>query len=825
MSEIYIPEINTLFAEIILPLAVGNTFTYRIPLEFMEEAIPGKRVLVPFGKSKIYSGLIYKIHTTAPKEYEARYIHSVIDPEPIILESHMEFWHWIAAYYLCHTGEVMKAALPSGLKLESEHFLVLNEDFEPDSLDLSMRENQILDLLYHKGEIRMEEIARTLGLKTAYASIHSLIQKKCLYIREEISKGYQPKKKAFIRLNPDFDQEEKRKVLFEELEKRPAQLSILLAYYKLHKKPAQDIAKSELLVVSGQNPGILNTLIKKGVFQAIEKRISRLEVFSNETDEAFTLSEAQEIAYQSIKEILRLPKPVLLHGVTSSGKTQVYFRFIQDFLDQGKQVLYLLPEIALTAQLVNRLRKQFGDTVGIYHSQFNENERVETWENTLNQKYSILIGARSALFLPFKNLGLLILDEEHDASFKQFDPSPRYHARDAALYLAAMQKASIILGTATPSIETYYQAMSGKYGYVSLKERFGGVQVPEVEIIDMKEESREKKLKLHFSSTLTQALENTINEKNQVILFQNRRGYSPMVLCKSCGFVQRCIQCDVSLTLHKFTQKMHCHYCGYKAEIPKICPVCMNPHIIDQGLGTEKIEEELQSLYPELRIGRMDQDSVKGKNGHWKILSELEDNKLDVLIGTQMVSKGLDFGNIQLIGVMNADLLLNFPDFRAFERGFQTLTQVGGRAGRRKKRGKLLIQTYTPLHPILHFIKNHDYDGLYRAEIAERERFGYPPFTRLIRIQCRNTEIHKLQAFTYALSIPLKQRFGEMILGPEEALIPRVRNYYIQEFLLKFPRNTFSPQAIKQALIQILQEIGSKKEFKSTSVNLDVDPA
>lgn len=815
---------TTYFAEIILPVSVGNSFTYRIPNSFLEEMITGKRALVPFGKNKVYAGIILSVHNKVPSGYEAKYILSILDSEPIILESHLNFWKWISEYYVCHLGEVMKAALPSGLKLESESYLVLNEDFEIQNESLNVRENQILDILKLRGEIKLAELSQLISLKSVFPLVKSLLSKNIVLLREEMSKGYSPQKKAFVRLASEYDKPQIRKNLFLELDKKPAQLSLLMNYLDLIGKTRKEVPKSILLEAASLSPSVLNLLVKKGVFELYHKRVSRLETFSEPETEIEVLSEIQQSVYADIKKEFLNLKVVLLHGVTSSGKTLIYFKLIEDYLRKNQQVLYLLPEIALTSQLVRRMRKKFGNKVGIYHSNFNENERVETWEKILNGYYSIVIGARSALFLPFQNLGFIIVDEEHEPSFKQYDPAPRYHARDSAIYLGLMQNAKVLLGSATPSVESYYHAKSGKYGLVSLNERYGGVKMPQIQLVDLSIENREKKLKFHFSSLLLQELDKTISENEQVILFQNRRGYSPLLLCKSCGFIPKCIHCEVSLTYHKSTQKLHCHYCGYKIDTPKECPVCHEPEIQDQGLGTEKIEEELQSLYPKLRIGRMDLDTTRGKNGHWKILSELEDHAIDVLVGTQMVSKGLDFGKVQLIGVMNADQILNFPDFRAFERGFQILTQVSGRAGRRLKQGKVVIQTYNPHHPILKYIIDGNYLALFQSEIYEREKFNYPPFTRLIKISCKNSDLGVLRNVVIELGTRLRESLSVMVLGPEEALIPRIRNLYIQEFLIKLPRNTISPSSVKIKIQEIIKNLVSKKNFKSTRYQIDIDP-
>jgi len=816
-------ESGTYFAEIILPLAVGNTFTYRIPQKILEEVLTGKRVLVPFGRNKTYSGIVLEIHEQAPLNYEAKYISSILDSEPIISESYLDFWTWMSRYYACHLGEVMKAALPSGLKLETESYLVLNEDHQDPEGELSSKEKLILDILQDRREIKILDLSIEVGIKFLLPLIKDLLAKNLVLIKEELSRGYIPKKQVFIRLNEKFEDPEPRKELFEELEKRPAQLRALMNFFKLRMGENSEIPQSELAKESSHS--IIQSLLKRGVLESFTKRISRLENNMGGELVHHQLSPTQKKAFDQINEQFQSKEVVLLHGITSSGKTEIYLELMEANLIAGFQTLFLLPEIALTAQLVHRLQKKFGAQVGIYHSLFGENERVETWEKVLKGEYTMVIGARSALFLPFPNLGLIIIDEEHEPSFKQYDPAPRYNARDSAIYLGQQLKAKVLLGSATPSIESYYHAKSGKYGLVEILERYGGVLPPQIDLLDLAKETKERTLQYHFSHRLLGAIENSLKEKDQVIIFQNRRGYAPLLVCKSCGYIPRCIHCDVSLTYHKSTQNLHCHYCGYHTQIPESCPICFQHQILDQGLGTEKIEEELHLLLPEARIGRMDLDTTRGKNGHWKILKELEENRIDILVGTQMVSKGLDFEKVQLIGVMNADQILNFPDFRAFERGFQILTQVSGRAGRRTRQGKVLIQTYTPKHPILQNIIHSDYKGFYQTEIYEREKFHYPPFTRLIKISIKNTSKESLMEFVQAITHPLKSHLGDMILGPEEALIPRMRNYYIQEFLVKMPRNSSSPAQIKTFILDSLTKLKGQKKFRTSIFQLDIDPA
>lgn len=816
-------ERKTLFIEVVLPLAISKTYTYRVPLEMSSGIRIGKRVVVQFGRSKIYTAIIYQVSETPPALYEAKYIIDVLDEEPIVNEFQLRLWKWMSEYYLCHLGEVMQAALPSALKLASETRIILNHSEEIDKALLSDKEFLIVDALDLHAELKVSDISKLLGQKTVFPILRGLFEKNIIIISEEISEKFKPRKKSFITLNPLYKEAESRKALFEILERAPKQLEILLAYLKLEKQQAE-IAKAELLETSGSGSSALKALIDKEVFIQEDKIISRLSAEELETLHDFKLNEAQEIALAGISEQLKEKDVVLLYGETSSGKTQIYIRLIEQMLLEGKQTLYLLPEIALTTQVVERLREHFGSQVGIYHSRFNDNERAEVWQKVLKGEYKMILGARSSIFLPFKDLGLVIVDEEHESSYKQYDPAPRYHARDSAIYLAHLHKAKILLGSATPSLESYYNAKIKKYGLVTLKGRYGGVKSPLIEVVSIADETKRKTMQSHFTSVLMNEIKEALARKEQVILFQNRRGYTPLLLCTTCGFTPKCINCDVSLTFHKSNAKLHCHYCGYKQDVLTACPACGSTRIEQKGFGTEKIEDELQRLFEDAKIARMDLDSTRTRNSFQVLLNDFEEGKIDILVGTQMVAKGLDFGNVTTIGIISADSMLNYPDFRAFERSYQMLAQVSGRAGRRAKQGKVIIQAYDTSHRIISQVIRNDYEEMFNTEILERRNFHYPPLYRLIQLDVKHKDLSKLVIIAASLGKLLRSQFGERILGPEAPMISRIRNYYIQTILIKVEKEGVSVQKIKEALQQILQNFDSLPVNKGVYIHIDVDP-
>jgi primosomal protein N' (replication factor Y) len=816
---------KTLFVEVILPLAISRNYTYRVPFELNNAIAIGKRVVVQFGKSKLYTAVVTLITEHAPEKYEAKYIIDILDEQPVVTQRQLQFWQWLAEYYMCNEGEVMNAALPSALKLASETKVMLNKDFVYDKASLTDKEYLITEALDIQPELTISDIAKLLGQKTVMPILKSLFEKNIVNISEEVSERYKPRKRTYLTLNPAYHNQENLRELFMILEKRaPKQADAVLAFIKLSRQQ-KAVSKNELIEESGSGDSSIKSLIEKDIFIAEDRNVSRLG-YDEDDDQLsnFVLSEAQKIALASVQEQLKEKDVVLLHGVTSSGKTQIYIKLIEEMVATGRQVLYLLPEIALTTHIIERLRVYFGGTIGVYHSRFNDNERVEVWQKVLNNEYKVILGARSSVFLPFSDLGLIIVDEEHETSYKQFDPAPRYNARDAAIYLANMYKGKVLLGSATPSFETYYNARVHKYGFVELTERYGGVQLPLIEVVSISEETKRKTMQSHFSSVLMQDMQLALDNKEQIILFQNRRGYAPVLMCKVCAYIPKCINCDVSLTYHKHTHKLHCHYCGYKEDSPVICPACGSTHLEYKGFGTEKVEDELSLLMPDVRLARMDLDTTRSRNSLQTILNNLEEKKIDVLIGTQMVAKGLDFADVTVIGIINADSLLKYPDYRANERSYQMLAQVSGRAGRRGKQGKVVIQTYDPNHRVIKQVIENDYSDLYFTEMEERKSFKYPPYFRIIGmdVKHRNPEILYNQA--EYLANELRKHFGDRVIGPEAPLINRIRNYYIKSIMLKFERDTISIVKAKAIIRDVITQFQTTKLSKGSIIQPDVDP-
>ncbi len=823
-SDAHYTDRKTLFVEVILPLAISKNYTYRVPFEMNDAVVVGKRAVVQFGKSKLYTAIILNITEQAPEKYEAKYLVEILDDRPVVTTKQLQFWQWVAEYYMCNPGDVMNAALPSALKLASETRIVLNKDFELDKSTLNDKEFLIVEALDIQPELTVSDIAKLLGQKTVMPILKSLFEKNIIHISEEVSERYKPRKRTFITLNPDYNDQENLKELFAILEKRaPKQADAVLAYIKLarHQKA---ITKNELIEESGAVAASITYLIEKEIFLAVEKTVSRLNDGDDEEYSNYILSEAQETALTAVKEQFEQKDVVLLHGVTSSGKTQLYIRLIEEMIATGKQVLYLLPEIALTTHIIERLRQYFGTSIGVYHSKFNDAERVEVWQKVLNNDYKIVLGARSSVFLPFADLGLIIVDEEHEVSYKQFDPAPRYNARDASIFLANMYGGKVLLGSATPSFESYFNARTHKYGLAELTERFGGVQMPTIEVVSIAEETKRKTMQSHFTGVLMLDMEQALSNKEQVILFQNRRGYAPVLICKICAYTPKCINCDVSLTYHKHTNKLHCHYCGYKEDIPHICPACGSTHIEYKGFGTEKVEDELALLLPDARIARMDLDTTRSRSSLQTILNNLGEKKIDILVGTQMVAKGLDFADVTVIGIINADSLLKFPDYRANERSYQLLTQVSGRAGRRGKQGKVVIQTYDPNHRVIKQVIENDYADLYFTEMEERKNFKYPPFYRIINLDIKHKDPEVLYNQSVYLGNELRKQFGDRVIGPETPLISRIRNYYIKSIMLKFEKDGVSIYKVKTAIRDVITQFQTTKLSKGGIVQTDVDP-
>ncbi len=816
-------ERRTLFVEVILPLAISKAYTYRVPFELNQQIEIGKRVVVQFGKSKIYTAVIYQISEQPPQGYDAKYLIDVLDEKPIVTANQLRLWEWMANYYLCTLGEVMQAALPSALKLASETKIVKNTDTTFDKSELNDKEFLILDALDIQPELSVGDISKILGQKTVFPVLRGLLAQGIILVSEEIVEKYQARKKTYIKLSAFYDDPENRKQLFEILERAPKQLDLVLSYIQLRKNQAE-ISKADLLETSGSSAAAVKALIEKEVLIAYEKEVSRLQSHVEDLNADLNLNEVQEDALSLINEQHQHNDVSLLYGVTASGKTAIYIRLIEQYLAQQKQVLYLLPEIGLTTQIIQRLKQYFGNQIGVYHSKFSDQERAEIWQKVLSGEYRIILGARSSVFLPFQDLGLIVVDEEHENSYKQFDPAPRYHARDTAIALAAQHQCKVVLGSATPSLESFYNAKIGKYGLVTLTERYGGVQLPDIQVVSIAEETKRRTMQSHFTSVLLEEMKAALSRKEQIILFQNRRGYAPVLVCHTCGFSPKCMHCDVSLTYHKSSGQLHCHYCGYRQELVAACPACGSAKIEQKGFGTEKVEDELSLIFPEARIARMDLDSTRSKNGFQQLLNDFEDSRIDILVGTQMVAKGLDFEKVSTIGIINADAMLNYPDFRAFERSFQLMAQVAGRAGRRNKRGKVIIQAYDTHHRVLQQVIEHDYQGLFETELMERRNYHYPPLYRLINLDIKHKDQGKLYQIADYLAKVLRQQFGDRVLGPEAPLVSRIRNYYIQTLLLKVEKKGVSVQKVKTNLQEILKKFEAESLAKGSIIQIDVDP-
>ena len=785
---------------------------------------------VQFGKSKIMSGLVVSITEKVP-EVEVKYLMDILDEQPQVNDIQFKFWNWVKDYYLCHLGEVMQAAMPSALKLSSESTVALSEDFVLDSMALNDFEYLIVEALQIQPKIAVSEVSKIVGFQKVMPLIHTMMEKGILVMEEELNEKYKPKYERFARLAPDYRSEQALQELMDALTKRAfKQLEVLLAYLTLGNSPDAEIKVVELLKKASASSTILKTMADKGIFEVYDKQVSRLMDFKVQTEvSSIQLTEAQQQAYQEIREGFEEQKPVLLHGVTSSGKTEIYIKLIQEAIEKGKQVLYLLPEIALTAQIINRLKQYFGDKLGVYHSRYGIHERVEVWQQVRDfsqgksTQRQIIIGSRSAIFLPYANLGLIIVDEEHDSSFKQVDPAPRYNARDAAIVLASMHHSPVLLGSATPSYESYYNAQQGRYKLVELMQRYGGVEMPEIILNDMRVERKRHTIQGDFGSTLMEAVKDTLEEHNQVILFQNRRGFSLRIECEDCHHVPQCINCDVSLIYHKKQNVLRCHYCGYSIPVPAVCPACHSTNLKMHGFGTEKVEEDLKTMMPGTSIARLDLDTTRSRNDYQQILEAFQDKETDILVGTQMVTKGLDFDAVKVVGILNADNMLSFPDFRAHERSFQLMSQVAGRAGRKGKQGKVIIQTYEPSHPVLQDVLRNDFKGLYEKQMVTRRQFGYPPFYRIVLIRLKHKDYQTLNAAATELSSMLRPIFKQDLLGPEYPMVSRVKNLYIKQMLVKFNRE-HNAQQVKDLIMKQIGLFRLLPDYKSVIVQLDVDP-
>jgi len=816
------------FVDVILPLPLGNTFTYSVPEEWADQARIGMRVVVQFGKKKMYTGVIHLVHIVPPTVYKAKEIICLLDNEPILRRPQMKFWEWISSYYQAYLGDVYQAAVPAGLKLQSESLVCINPDFEAET-HLTERESKLLDALSDGKTIFISELNKITEMKDVMPILKQLLEKGAVEISEELTQKFRPKTDTFVRLTEEAKKEDNLRRLFDELGRAKKQLEVLMMYIDLSKclLPAKqrEVSRKELLERAGASAAVLSGLVERGALETYVKEIGRLDMNDVSTSEQYTLNDNQQRAYNEIEKQFIDKKVVLLHGVTSSGKTEMYIQMISKVLAEGKQVLYLVPEIALTTQLTSRLKRVFGKRLGVYHSKFSDAERVEIWNNVLNDKtYDVIIGVRSSVFLPFRQLGLVIVDEEHESSYKQYDPAPRYHARNAAIMLASMHGAKTLLGTATPAIETYHNALTGKYGLVELNQRHEEMAMPEILVVDTKEAYRKKQMESVFTPLLLEKIGKALQNHEQVILFQNRRGYAPFIECKVCAFVPHCKNCDVSLTVHKVFNTLTCHYCGYTEPIPNICPKCGTPGSLStKGFGTEKIEDEIKLIFPDARVSRMDLDTTRSKKSYDKIISDFEQLKVDILIGTQMVSKGLDFERVSLVGILNADNMLNFPDFRAHERAYQLMAQVSGRAGRKNKQGTVVLQTSSPEHPIIGQVIRNDYKAMYATQCEERQLFKYPPFYRIIQIVLRHRDPSVVSQAAQKLANDLRAVFGARVLGPNIPVVARVQNLYIKHILLKI-ENEASSERAKEILRQITDQVQADSRFKSLWVNLDVDP-
>ncbi len=809
------------FIEVILPLSLPKTFTYNVSEAEFDYIKIGMRVAVPFGKNKIYTALVVDLHRNSPTLYEAKEIHQILDEKPIVNEFQIEHWNWIASYYMCTIGDVFRCAMPSAFILESETIISQKKDNAVDENELSDDEFLIYEALQHQSSLKVQDIIAILNKKNIFPVVQKLLNKNVLSLQEEIQEEYKPKLIRYIRLHEAYTSDESLIALLDSL-KGAKQKEVLMHYFQLNAEEKKPISVKQLTEKSSS--ASIKSLIDKNIFEEYYIQEDRVNFDKNKTENNLRLSEAQQKAFLEIKECFTTKEVSLLHGVTSSGKTEIYTKLIEEYIAQNKQVLYLLPEIALTTQLVSRLTAHFGNQVAVFHSKYSNNERVEVWNQVLenSEKAKIVIGARSSLFLPFSNLGLIIIDEEHEQTFKQQDPAPRYHARDAAIVLAQSQKAKVLLGSATPSIETYFNAQSGKFGWVSLSERFGKAPLPTVELVDLKENYFKKRMKGHFSLTLIEAITEALSLGEQVILFQNRRGFSPVLECMTCGHIPQCTSCNVSLTYHKFKNQLRCHYCGYSIAKPTNCHACSSVDISTKGFGTEQIELELAELFPSKNIKRMDQDTTRGKYSFEKLIDSFKNREIDILVGTQMLAKGLDFDNVSLVGIMNADTMLYHPDFRAYERSFQMMTQVSGRAGRSDKQGKVIIQTYNVNHNIIQQVTHNDYEGMYKEQLYERQIYKYPPYFRLIKLTLKHRDFDKLKEGSMWLYQVLQQNLQLPVLGPEEPVINRIRNEYIRTIMVKIPQNT-AIGSTKKTIQKILNSFEVIPQYRTIKVTANVD--
>ncbi len=816
------------FVDVILPLPLPGGFTYLLPQPMVGEVHEGCRVVVPFGRKKFYTGIVEKVHALRPQGYEVKEVLAVLDARPILLPVQSRFWRWLSDYYLCTPGDVYKAALPSGLKLESETVVELNPDYEATER-LPEREQRVLDVLAAEPEQTLTKLEKAAGVKNVLSVVNALLAREAVFVKEELKRAYKPKTETRVRLSADARNEHRLHIFFDELQRRaPKQLDLLMKYLELscalggQERP---VAKRDLLQRTGATPAVFSALVSRGVFEVYQAEVGRLDNrLPQGQGTPHALSAAQQRAHDEIVDAFREKNVCLLYGVTSSGKTEIYIHLIQEALARGEQVLYLLPEIALTTQITERLKRVFGAHLGIYHSKFPDAERVEIWQRQLSDTpYDVILGVRSSVFLPFRRLGLVIVDEEHETTYKQQDPAPRYHARNAAIVLASYYGAKTLLGTATPSLETWHNAETGKYARVDLSERHRAVQLPEIVPVDIRELIHKKRMTGTFSPLLLQNIREALERKEQVILFQNRRGFAPMIECHTCGWVPKCQNCDVSLTYHKGLNLLTCHYCGYTMPLPVRCPACDGVDLRARGFGTEKVEDELHALLPEAKIARMDLDTTRSRAAYERIIDDFQQGRTDILVGTQMVSKGLDFERVSVVGILNADTLLNYPDFRAYERAFQLMAQVAGRAGRRERRGRVILQTKSIGHPIIAQVIANDYEGMAAGQLAERQVFRYPPYYRLVYVYLKHRREDVLEQMAQDMAARLRVLFGSRVLGPDKPPVARVQTLFIRKIMLKVEA-TAPVARVRSLLLAVQREVGAEPRFKGAVIYYDVDP-
>lgn len=827
-------KLEKTYIDVLLPLAMRQYLTYGVPFGFEGDLQVGQRVLVSVGKNRYYAAIVVKIHQNRPLGYVVKDFIQQLDEKPILNLLQLRLWEWMASYYMSTQGEVMSAALPSGFKIESETQIEIHPDFSGDISNLTPKEIKLISLLEEQKRISIKEIEKKLSLPSVAVTVKNLMEKNAIAVYEEVREKYRSRKESYVRLSPVLEASEAAlSEKLSELEKSPKnykQIDTLLIFITISRQQKSlFVSKKQLLEQEKTSESSLNSLVKKGILLLQEFEVSRLEETNQEkTADSIVYTDAQKAALEEIWKQWEKQQVVLLHGVTGSGKTEIYINLIDKILKEGKQVLYLLPEIALTTQIIVRLRRYFGKKVGVYHSRFNELERVEIWNRVQESDengFKIIIGARSALFLPFHNLGLIIVDEEHDTSYKQYDPAPRYHARDVSIVLSKLHDAKVLLGSATPSVESLYNAQTGKYAYVALKERYAGMELPKLTLVDLKQEPRKSQGQgwIPYSKTLLEEIRQALNRHEQVILFQNRRGFSLHLECDMCHYIPMCKHCDVALTYHKDKNQLRCHYCGYTETIPNICPQCGSPKLQMHGFGTEKVEEELSLFFPSARIARLDYDSTRNKTAYQRIIYDFECQKIDILVGTQMVTKGLDFDHVSTVGILNADNMLYFPDFRAYERAYQILSQVSGRAGRKFKQGKVLIQTFQPNHPIFQWVVKQDEKTMLQHLLLERKQFLYPPYCRFIKLSVKHNNTNKVDRAAALLANILRQNKAYTVLGPAYPSIPRIKNLYMKDIMLKI-ENVGILSSVKTYLQQTIDAVKSNSGLKNIQIAVDVDP-